>query len=263
MREPRSNAAVTEAFDRLPTEEQSLYLTLHAVDPSSQGPARVVDIFNSNAWQTGDYTSILVRAARFNHSCVPNASFAWNPRLERVTITAVVDIPAGTEIYLSYELPYQTQSQRLKKLSSYGFECSCVSCTSGVVASNKARLRMTALDARIRINRRRKDLVEMPTDALELVELLKLEGLVGEALGLAYHDVAAGWRKYGRLDLAVQYALKELSVCIMCFGSDSPYVDATRAFLQRLEVELSTSTPGIGDTPSKKDEDDKLVPIKD
>jgi len=96
---------------------------------------------------------------------------------------------------------------------------------------------MAVLDARIRVERRRKQVIQVPKSALELVKLVKEEGLVGEALGLAYHDAAAGWRKYGRLDLALKYALKELDIAVLCYGADSPYVDITRAFLQELRVQ--------------------------
>jgi SET domain len=236
--EPRTNAAVIAAFSHLTSSQQQQYLSLHAVNVNSTGSDRVVDIFNSNAWQTGSRTSILVRAARFNHSCVPNTSFAWNPRLACITIHAITTIPANTQIKLSYEPPYQRRSQRREKLSAYGFVCSCVSCELDVVASDKSRMRMALLDARIRVTRRRKGKAEAPKEALELVKLLQQGGLVGEALGLAYHDAADGWRKYGRLDLALKYALKELDVCIMCFGLDSPFVDATRTLLREIEIDL-------------------------
>jgi hypothetical protein len=97
---------------------------------------------------------------------------------------------------------------------------------------------MMVLDARIRVGRRRKWNPEVPKEALELVKLLKEEGLVGEALGLAYHDAAAGWRRYGRPDLALKYAAKELDVCVMCYGTNSPYVDITKALLLELKAEI-------------------------
>lgn len=79
--------------------------------------------------------------------------------------------------------------------------------------------------------------------ALELVKLLKAEGIVGEALGLAYHDAATGWRRHGRLELAAVYAVKELEVCVMCFGQNSPCVDASIAFLQELRLQFALKVP--------------------
>ena len=236
--EPRTNAAVITAFSHLSNAQQTQYLSLYAVHPQKQDSARVVDIFNSNAWQTGSRTSILPLAARFNHSCVPNASFAWNPRLCRITVYAIAAIPANTQIKLNYELPYQTASARREKLSAYGFLCCCTACGCGVVASDIRRARMTVLDGRIRVAARKQMWrPDIPRAALELVRLLKEEGLVGEALGLAYHDAAAGWKRHGRLDLAVRYAARELEICIMCYGENSPFVDTTVAFLKGLKME--------------------------
>jgi hypothetical protein len=241
VREPRSDSAVVQAFSQLPPARQEQYLTLYAVDPESRGPARVDDIFNSNAWQTGSRTSILLEAARFNHSCVPNATLAWNSRLSCVTVHAIVSIPAKSQIYLCYVRPYQTRSTRQLKLSAYGFVCACPACGSDSAASESRRKRMVMFDAKVRIARRQKWRSEAPKEALELVKLLKEEGIVGEALGLAYHDASAGWRKIGRLDLALDYALEELGVCTMCYGVDSPAVTATLQLVVDLRVEIAAS----------------------
>jgi hypothetical protein len=239
VREPRTNSAVISAFSYLNSSQQVQYLTLHAQDPTTRGDAHIVDIFNVNAWQTGSRTSICPLAAHFNHSCIPNASFAWNPRLSRITVHAIVAIPAHTQINLNYERPYQMINSRREKLSAYGFVCSCAACGCGAVASDARRARMVLLDARIRSQRRQLWRSPVPKAALELVKVLQEEGLVGEALGLAFHDAAVGWRKHGRLDLAISCASKELDVCIMCFGLDSPCVDTTRAFLQELKGQLA------------------------
>jgi len=239
VREPRTNAAVITAFSKLPKSQQEQYLSLYAQNAEARGDAKVIDIFNSNAWQTGSRTSICPLAARFNHACVPNASFAWNSRSCRITVHAIVDIPVDTQINLSYERPYQTIESRREKLSAYGFECSCLACGSGAAASDVRRARMVTLDAKIRFERRQLWRSPWPSAALELIKLLKEEGLVGEAMGLAYHDAATGWRRHGRLDLAVSCAAKELEVCTMCFGPDSLCVDTTTEFLQELRSELT------------------------
>jgi hypothetical protein len=98
---------------------------------------------------------------------------------------------------------------------------------------------MVVLDGRIRSGRRQLWRSPVPKASLELIKLLKEEGLVGEALGLAYHDAAAGWKKYGRLDLAMGCAAKELETAVICFGVDSPAVDATTAFLLGLKMECA------------------------
>ncbi|KAL7773370.1 hypothetical protein CFE70_003334 [Pyrenophora teres f. teres 0-1] len=208
VREPRTNSAVISAFADLDHLQQELYLTLYAQNTAAEGDARVIDIFNSNAWQTGSCTSICPLAAR-------------------------------TQINLSYERPYQTMKLRQEKLAAYGFICSCGACSSDVEASDVRRSRMVVLDARIRTGRRQLWRSPVPKAALELVKLLKEEGLVGEALGLAYHDATIGWKKYGRLDLALQTAVKELETAVICFGRDSPAVDASNASLSELKAEYA------------------------
>jgi hypothetical protein len=261
VREPRTNQAVITAYSNLPRPQRDEYIVLYAQHSEQQGDARVVDIFNSNAWQTGPRTSICPQSARFNHACVPNASFAWNSRLCKVTIHAIVDIPAHTQIHLSYERPYQTISERQEKLSAYGFVCSCTACSTDAAASDIRRARMAKLDAKIRFQKRQLWRSPPPGAALELIKLLKEEGIFGEALGLAYHDAAQGWRRHGRLDLAAIYAVKELNVCIMCFGQDSPCVDASVAFLQELRSLIEKARkpvfddvddrPSVGKLPSE------------
>lgn len=238
VREPRTNLAVITAFSGLSIAQQERYLALYALDPTATGDAHVVDIFNANAWQTGSRTSICPLAARFNHSCVPNATFSWNAQLCQVTVYAITAILQDTQITMSYERPYQIRELRHEKLSAYGFVCSCSACSTDYVVSDVRRARMATLDARIRTDKRQLWKSPMPKAAMELVRLLKEEGIVGEALGLAYHDVATGWIKHGRLDLAKRYALKELDVCIMCFGTNSTSVDTTRAFLQSIKISV-------------------------
>ncbi|RMZ71320.1 SET domain-containing 5 [Pyrenophora seminiperda CCB06] len=261
VREPRTNSAVTLAFAGLDPVQQATYLTLYAQNTTAEGDARVIDIFNSNAWQTGSCTSICPLAARFNHSCVPNASFAWNSRTLQITVHAIVAIPAGMQINLSYERPYQTMKSRQEKLAAYGFTCSCKACSSDVDASDVRRSRMVVLDARIRTGRRQLWRSPVPKAALELAKLLKEEGLVGEALGLAYHEAAMGWQKYGRLDLAIATAVKELETAVICFGGDSPAVDASTAFLLELKSQYAEQRrpPSVVDTQLLEALDGTLV----
>jgi hypothetical protein len=98
---------------------------------------------------------------------------------------------------------------------------------------------MIALDMKIRIARRRKWKTEAPHQAIELVRLLKQEMLVGEALGLAYHDVAIGWKRMERWELALRYATMELKVATLCYGVDSSHVDASRELVREIELRIT------------------------
>ncbi|KAI8934807.1 hypothetical protein NX059_008489 [Plenodomus lindquistii] len=237
VREPRTNTSVTTAFSRLAPNQQTQYLHLHSQTALPHGSsAQIINIFNSNAWQTGSRTSICPQAARFNHSCIPNAKFAWNPRLRKITVHAIVDIPPDEQIVLSYERPYQIRAVRQDKLrAAYGFVCACPACDGDNLASDVRRARMAVLDSRIRSEKRQLWKAHWPRYALELVRLLREEGIVGEALGLAYHDAALGWQRHGRWDLARVCAEEELKVVVTSFGMDSPCVESTVGFIKELK----------------------------
>lgn len=115
---------------------------------------------------------------------------------------------------------------------------------------------MVVLDSRIRTGRRQLWRSPQPKAALELIRLLKEEGLVGEALGLAYHDAAVGWKRFGRLDLAVKCAGREVEVAVMCFGAESPAVDVSRGFLLALEGEA-----GMKGGSREKEKVEEKVPV--
>ncbi|KAJ2693942.1 hypothetical protein H4R19_005961, partial [Coemansia spiralis] len=76
-----------------------------------------------------------------NHSCLPNAAFAYSPVSGRQVVQAFSDIAEGDEVTLSYADGLLPRSERRKLLESvYFFECSCAKCTG-----NGARAQIDAL----------------------------------------------------------------------------------------------------------------------
>ena len=55
--------------------------------------------------------AIFAGACRLNHACTPNSHCAWNARLHKETIHALVDIERGSEITVSYLPDVGTESQ--------------------------------------------------------------------------------------------------------------------------------------------------------
>ena len=115
--------------------------------------------FDVNNFEMGkNQRGVFLKASRFNHSCRPNAYFAWNGTSRRLTIHAILDIPANTEIFLNY-LPQdylKTVAQRRQALRQrYGFTCTCVACepnaTFGAL-SRERRRNMRTLDHNISQN---------------------------------------------------------------------------------------------------------------
>ena len=82
-----------------------------------------------NAYSTGDrWHGIFKDAARIDHSCVPNAHYAWNADLGCLTIHIVVDVFKHDEIMISSndDLSYENRSKVL--FEGYRFHCQCEAC---------------------------------------------------------------------------------------------------------------------------------------
>jgi hypothetical protein len=97
-------------------------------DARTGNAATLLSIFMTNSMESGKGAAVFQIAARFNHSCVPNAHFAWCEKLGVETIFAVSDIGVDEEITLSYCDPTYDPSMRKWELKHYGFECDCKAC---------------------------------------------------------------------------------------------------------------------------------------
>jgi hypothetical protein len=147
---------IQKAFDKLSPEEKNLYFTLHSghgQDPKNwpsrihesvlewerkriqeQHNARVskeatlISIFQINCMELENGAGIFPHAARFNHSCNPNACFTWNSAIGKETIHTMADIEAGDEITISYCDMIHDKTLRAWELRHYGFVCDCRAC---------------------------------------------------------------------------------------------------------------------------------------
>ena len=183
---------VEAAYSRLSVEQQGTYMTLASAHgqssslyPSQIHPAipqrekqriqeqheariapskSVLSIFMTNAMQwgsQGEGAAVFMTASRINHSCVPNAHFAWNQNLDggrgMETVYAVKDIAQGEEVTLTYCDPLYDTAMRRWELQHYGFRCDCKACVepdeSGAMdpsgfaaASAERRYRLRELD---------------------------------------------------------------------------------------------------------------------
>lgn len=153
-------ADIKEVFDELTLEQQRLYFSLHSAhgqDPAKwpskihpsvperersrileQHNARLgkepslVSIFQTNCMEVEDGAGIFPNAARFNHSCNPNAVFSWNEGIRKEVIHATRDIAEGEEITLSYCNITYDKDERTWQLKHYGFKCDCEACTGDI-----------------------------------------------------------------------------------------------------------------------------------
>jgi hypothetical protein len=147
---------IQKAFDKLSPEQKNMYFTLHSghgQDPKAwpsrihesvnewerkriqeQHNARVgkeatlISIFQINCMELESGAGIFPHAARFNHSCNPNACFSWNSAIGKETIHTMADIRAGDEITVSYCDMIHDKTLRAWELRHYGFVCDCRAC---------------------------------------------------------------------------------------------------------------------------------------
>jgi hypothetical protein len=147
---------IAAAFSTLTPSQQALYYTLHSghgqplsawpskIDPDVTGrelqriqeqhdartgaSASIISIFQTNCMEMGSGAAVFPNAARFNHSCVPNACFTWNEGIERETIHTMRDVKKGEEITLCYVNMEHGKVLRAYELKHYGFVCGCEAC---------------------------------------------------------------------------------------------------------------------------------------
>ena len=93
------------------------------------------NILSCNAFLLEDLTgceemcfALFPTTARFNHSCIPNCSYYFKGR--DIFVRAIVDIPKGAELTITYTGGYFSKNKRVRYLSDgYNFRCDCTRCS--------------------------------------------------------------------------------------------------------------------------------------
>lgn len=138
--------------------------------------------------ELGGGAAIFPNAARFNHSCHPNANFSWNPAIQKETIHITKEVKAGEEITLSYCDMTHEKAARAWELKHYGFVCDCPACTEDIdlpeTFANKSadqRFRIAELDRATKFRRgpRLEVGAKQPEFVGQLLELAKLYNELG------------------------------------------------------------------------------------
>jgi len=147
---------IEKAFAELTCDQKKLYFSLHSghgqdpkqwpsyihesVEPrerrriEQQHGARVgneptlISIFQINCMEMSRGAAVFPYAARFNHSCNPNACFSWNANIGKETIHIMNDVAKDDEITLSYCDMIHDKVLRSYELKHYGFVCDCPAC---------------------------------------------------------------------------------------------------------------------------------------
>ena len=235
---------IERAFDRLRPSQQAAYTELHC--PDHPGLSPIVRIWEANCFRMGKGGGIFLTASRINHSCTPNAYFAWNVNIQRETVHAIVDIQPNEEICINYSYSHSDVYSRQQKLKAYGFDCDCAPCLQNTELGRRSearRCRMGELYALI------KDVQEDVRNILarhwredelkarlELVGLLEKEQLFQLELRNQYHCVAMCYENRHDKPKSLEYAKKAAQTALLCLGPDSEIYEGDRKWIQELNM---------------------------
>ena len=144
--------SVEAAFAKLSSAERSQVMAL-AQDEHRFGTTKsVAGIFATNAIPSHAYAkghrAVFPTAARFNHSCDPDAVFRFNHATGRLTVHACRPVAAGAELCVHYGFPagcVQLEARRQRLLEAFGFECACPACSMKGTALEANELRLGAI----------------------------------------------------------------------------------------------------------------------
>jgi hypothetical protein len=129
------NSYILAAIARLSGPQRAAFLSLHKVPWAGMTPFH--SIVKTNGFGVGDggtETGVFEICSRFNHSCVPNASFVWNVYSRKMEVRAVEEIEEGEEIFVSYlggqahDL-FSRDGRRKDLQDRYDFVCQCTVCS--------------------------------------------------------------------------------------------------------------------------------------
>ncbi|KAF2429205.1 SET domain-containing protein [Tothia fuscella] len=216
------------------------------------GEKSILSIFMTNAMECDKGAAVFEVAARFNHSCVPNAHFAWCEGLGREMIFAIKDLGVGEEITLSYCDPFYDISMRRWELQHYGFVCECIACTdietpgSFGQQSKDRRWRLREIDDSFDVQPSADMKLKM---GIEMVSLMAREGLCTPNLAHTYLQIARISADKGDMHTAVKAAKHALENYLICLGKDSEKTKnaekSLRAFTKQLpEEKVKAAGPG-------------------
>ncbi|KAF2126718.1 SET domain-containing protein [Dothidotthia symphoricarpi CBS 119687] len=271
---------IQAAFDILSPEQQALYFTLHSghgQDPrawpsqihptvtgrerqriSEQHDARtgkqpsLISIFQTNCMEMGKGAAVFPHAARFNHSCNPNACFSWNSAIGKETIHTISEIKAGDQITLSYCDMVHDKRLRSWELKHYGFVCDCPACAGDeddedtfAYKSAQRRFRLQELDREVRFLRgpNLEQGAKQPDFVAKLLQLAAIhleEGDNTVRLASVFLDIALVCEFNSDFKMAGAAAARACEIKKLSQGTDFPDYKRYVEVVQRVEAKLAT-----------------------
>jgi SET domain len=208
----------------LPQSSQKAFLALHN---NYEDEKPLSGIVRSNGYPLGpgaEAGGVFETISRINHSCRPNVVQSWNPLLEKETVYAVRNIPAGTEICTAYHVggPSSERQQILK--TYFGFTCTCPLCSlpeDQLKASDERMTEAEELDDTIGDSKKvRFHASEVLACCHRLSKIFEKEEVKDDRLSRLYFDCFQVCNMHGDLARARVFAKQYCSAKKMAAGED-------------------------------------------
>ena len=243
---------IIQSYKQLLQKQQENFDSLHCPDHPGWNP--LVSRYLANGFylrtRTADKglpSGIFMKASRINHSCCPNAFFAWNPNLGQLTIHAMFDIPPDAEITIAYDIPFQSRDIRQEKLQKiYGFQCICPACRLDKESGQRSEERRRMMQSFWwEINKDKEPPRADDDKGYKMVEifikLALLENLDGQFLSCMYECASMHAMARGSKEQALAFAIRENQTDRRLLGEDHPItIDSTLA-VRELKLEKQTN----------------------
>ena len=244
---------ISASFEYLSTSQKQEFETLHCPNiPTNSIWTPLVRRYMANAFEMAIGTSgIFLIASRINHSCCPNACFTWNSNLGQLTVHAMVDIPIGEEITLSYELPFLTLQQRqTRHFEHYGFICDCPACRRASRGDDHGEMRRQRRGVLYSTLQQYEDessnAEERSVMTLELIRLATEERLDGQFLPSMYQRVSMLYEDQGNIMMALRYVVLELEGQTRLLGvNHSTTINCANALLHLRSMVVVNGDSGV------------------
>ncbi|KAK7966893.1 uncharacterized protein PG986_001170 [Apiospora aurea] len=222
--------------DNLATNRSGQRMSHHELSKLVDHTCRCYGIFLTNNLETGGNSGrgVYPFFSRMNHSCRPDIYEFFDTNTKELSLRAIHDIKAGDQIHSTYVDLLQPRKKRQKTLEAWGFTCQCSACTNP--AFDALGERAVELDDMLEeylfyhddfssdTDDDHEPFLKGPDEALgvaqELIQLLKDQGLYGEALYHTYWSASKLGVEVDDLELALGYAREAREIEVCCVGPD-------------------------------------------
>ncbi|KAH8148011.1 uncharacterized protein LAJ45_07775 [Morchella importuna] len=224
-----TEATIDKDVAQLSSKNQQAISSLHNCFVGKLPP--LLGIFKTNSLQLGADSvaaGLFLVCSRFNHSCIPNAMYSWNPTISQGCVYAIDEISPEAEITINYLSQNDRKSTREDRqrtlLMNFDFECLCALC-----ANDLHEIR--ASDHRRRNIRSMEEIIESdlyirsnPEKALgfcqRILNLWEEEGVNDITLYTTYYEALRICVIHGDYPRAKAFAKLALRVKEECEGPD-------------------------------------------